>query len=442
MDNSGRYIRLKLKDIIDDIEPESIKAFLIQYASNDKAFEMAFKSHFISRVRTGIDESEKYKKVLEELIKPKNSINKIGPTQKKVISVVLKDFVNQMNDCLSTENYMEAYYLSKESLEKIAYLQNRYEVKDKSIESCRLHMLSGLGIILDKELAPAFRKKIESELIELVSKSYYYPKNINLIELLNEKKVLVREYKVNLIEDLQSKLKSVENKTPIIKTIVQLSHPFDALAKDVILKFNHEDLYAALIDLIFAGKFEYVDFYIDNPKMSFNYNIELLNIFKFIEKEDHSSLSTAVNSIDTEVYSIINLKEICDALPEIYLRKEFDKIKAWIDKLQFSMQSQLYARAGRYNELLALLMEKEDIEWLKVHDVVLIDNGLKKEVQTLYIELAEKFITNHIGKKSREFLEKLQLHLYKIGESNIYRKVADHISSRFDYRISLSSNYD
>jgi len=433
-----RNIKLKLKDIIDDLDLDNLKSFILQYASNDKNFEIALKSHFISRITTGFDESQKYKRVLEEIIKPKNAHNKIGPTQKKMISIVFKDFVLQMNDCLSMDNFTEAYYLLKESLEKIAYLQNRYELKDQNIEACRKYFLAGLELVLDKELAPAFRNKIETELKELADKSYFIPKDVNLIEILNAKNVLVRDEKSSLIEDLIVKCKNKDDYISILKTIIQLSHPFPVLAKKILLKFNHDKIFQAISALIYSGKFEYVDFYINNPKVEFQYNKKILNILKCVEKADFQQLNKELLSLNHEILSILDMRRICEALPETYLRREIDKILPWIENLDFPLKIQMYSKANKNVELLNLLKEKNDIEWLKVYDKTLIERNFKSEVAALYLKISESFLSDHIGVKSKEYLDKIQLHLLKINESKIYHDMYEVLSVKFNHRISLN----
>ena len=441
MTENSRNIRLKVKELIGDLDAESIKNFVLHYAKQDKAFEMAFKSHFISQIRLGHDESIKYKRLLDELIKPKNAHNKIGPSQKKIISIVLKDFVLQMNDCLSTDNFTEAFYLTRESLAKIAYLQNRYQIKDKGIEASRQALLSGLSVILSKQLAPAFRNKIEKELLDLVQKSYYVPGKNNLIEVLNSNNVLVEEDKETLITDLLVKIKDVEDKQDIIQTIIQLSHPFVRIAKKLLLEFSHSDLYSAFIAMINEGKFEFVDFYLENPEIQFNHNKDLLNIYKFIEKDDHTQLNKAINRLDVNEYSIIDLKEVCDSLSDIYLRKEFPKIRKWVDKLQFSLSSEMYAKAHMDQELIEMIESKKDIEWLKVYDKTLIERGQEKEVARLYLDIVDDYMSNHIGTKASDYLEKVKYHLLGIGAGHIYKKVHKHIYKKFQHRISISPYY-
>lgn len=439
LEKKGRKIRLKIKEIIDELSTDSIKAFILQYASQDKAFEMAFKSHFISRVQTGADESLKYKRVLEEMIKPKNAHNKIGPSQKKMISIVLKDFVLQMNDCLSTDNYTEAYFLIKESLEKIAYLQNRYNIRDVSIENCRLQFINGLDLILDKQLAPAFRNRVETELKSIVSKSYYIPRKHNLIELLNAKNVLVREDKTNLFKLLLKKSEDKSVEEDLLITIIQLSHPFPEMARSTLLHFDHDKILNAIKYLIKDGKFEFVDFFIDNPEVDFKHNKSILNILKFVEKEDHEELNRQIKEIKHEELNILDLQMMCDALPAIYLRKEFSAISSWIMNLPFAQKVQLVSNANKNDMLLKLLEEKSDIEWIKVYDTTLLERGYEDALNKVREKVVINFFEEYAGRKTIDYLERLQLHMLRTGQEKAFEKLYELISEKFKHRVSLKN---
>jgi len=438
LEKNKRQIKLKIKDLIDELDPSLINAFIVQYASHDKSFEMAFKAHFISNIKETADEREKYRRLLDEMIKPKNAYNTINASQKKVISIVFRDLLLQMNDLLSTDNFTEAYYLGKECLDKMAYLKNRYKSWDNTIEACRVNMLKGIELILEEELAPVFRKTMEDQLKELASRSYYIPGEYNLLEVLNSQNVLIKEEKEQFIEELIAKSDKSSSINNTLKTIIQLSHPFPDLASDLLLEFSHDHVFEAVKALIGEGKFNIVDFYIDNPDVEFRFNKELLNVFKWIEKDDHSEISKGLNAFPNDRYSIIELKMLAEALPEIYLRKQSEKISTWLDSLPFGLASSMYARANRNEKLIELLFEKDDVEWLKVYDKTLIERGFIVDVQNLYNTLVINYMTNHIGKKTREYLDKVHHHLSSIGESGIYDKLYIKISDQFDHRISLS----
>ncbi|NNE25841.1 MAG: hypothetical protein HKN09_03275, partial [Saprospiraceae bacterium] len=100
-EESKKLSRLKLREFIDDLSNEELKSFILNYARSNAMFEMSMKAHFISRINIDNDGS-KYKRLLDELVKPKTSSNnKVGATQVRTIALIIKDFVDQMLDALS-----------------------------------------------------------------------------------------------------------------------------------------------------------------------------------------------------------------------------------------------------------------------------------------------------------------------------------------------------
>jgi len=148
-----------------------------------------------------------------------------------------------MADLLSIEDYQEAFYIIKNSLDKIAYLQHRYLMRDKSIEKFRLEFLHGLKIILDQNLAPTFRSTIEALLLENVKKSYFYPERENLVCILDDYAVLTESDKKTLLAELIAKKDSYPDQHALIMTLIQLSVPLGELANILTSEIDPE-LYA------------------------------------------------------------------------------------------------------------------------------------------------------------------------------------------------------
>jgi len=431
-----RKQRLRIREILDDIRLNDMKTFILQYARKNREFEIAFKSHFLSRINTG-DQGLKYKRILEEIIKPKTvRNNKVGPSAKRTISIILDDLVLQMNDCLSTQSYTEAYYLIKESLEKIAYLQNRFMVKDVSIEKCRIQFLSGMDFIIKKDLAPAFRAKLEKELTEIINKSYYYPKSTNLISLLNENNVFIEKEKAQIILDLKKKVGNEEAHS-IIKTSIELSYPFEDIAKDVLLSFDHKKIFDALRELINDGKFIYVDFFLNSKKIEFNFHHAVLMSFKYNAQENQIDLVNSLKSIELEKTDIFLLQELFQELDPQFIKKRFSKIKTWVDQLPFRLKTQFYVKASNFKGLINILKKKNDFEWLKLFDQQLTENGFEQEVKALHLHIAKNYIDNHIGIKSTEFLNRMFQHFQVHNMDKQWEELTDILLKEYQHRDSI-----
>ncbi len=438
-DSEKRYQKLKIKEILDDIREIDVKVFIANYAKKDKQFELAFKSHFLSRVYLG-DDGLKYRRMLTELIKPKSSTNnKISASIKKTIHFILDDFVLQMKDCLSTENYTEAFFIAKESLDKIIYLMNRYEIKDLSLEKNRLHFIHGLEVILSQDLAPKFRKKAEGDLLELIKKSYYIPGKQNTILILNALNAFNTEDKITIINDLYKKSSLGLQEENILRTSLLLSQDNIDIAKDILIKYDHAKIFAAQKLLIADNYIDIVDYYLNEDKIAYKYQLTALKCYRYIHTKDDAALAAEITQLNLKNTGYATFDDILNSLTDAFLRKEFNAIREWIDGLKFAQTTKIYAKAQRYTELLTLIEQKGDIQWLKVYDELLIEQGLEKDVKDLYLTIIDDYFDNHLGNKATEFLDKAKRHLHSIKQAGIINDITMHLSKKFAHRKTIKS---
>ena len=439
MEKNKRVQKLQLKEIINDLDIIDLKSFMYQYAKKDKHFEIAFKSHFLSRLNLG-DKGLKYKRILDEIIKPKTINNqKISPSLSKIISFVLNDFTSQMHDCLSTENYMEVFYITSSCLEKIAYLQNKFNLRIKSIESSRIEFLKGVDILVKQDLAPKFRNEMESYFKELILRSYYIPEPTNLISILDNNQVLVEDEKSQIITNLIDKNSMSSHELDILKTCIQLATPFPELANKLLHHYSHAKIFECLKDIIEERDFYITEFIISNNKVNFDYNIDLLLTLEKIAKDDHLMITEKLVKLEIDSVSPIELKFIVEKLSNSYLRKEFKKIKSWVDHLPFGMKSSIYFKSQNFVKLVKLLSVKNDFEWLKVYDIQLIEASYQDEVEQLYFDKLYSYLNNHIGSNSRIYLEKVAKRLTQIGQLSMQKRIFKKLSTHFEHRKTIKS---
>ena len=438
-EESKKLNRLKIREFIDDLTNEELKSFILNYARNNAMFEMSMKAHFISRINIDNDGS-KYKRLLDELIKPKTSShNKIGATQVRTIALILKDFVSQMMDALSKEDYIEAYYLAFYSLSKITYLQHRYMIKNKSIEQSRIELLKGIDLILSRDLAPMFRSDAEKALKELVLKSYYLPQEINLISVLDANNCLTLSDKSELIESLIPKYKKVETYTHVLETLLLLAYPEKEEGLSIMNRFSHERIYVCLKSLIAKSNKEIVQFYLDPKKIGFNLNLKILELLLSINEQDYDQATRIINSIEPLEVPILELKEALNDIPDNYFVRYFLSIEKWVNNQQFDIKSALHARAQQYEKLIEILANHDDFEWIQIYDELLLEQGYKKELGELYFSIAENFISQHIGRKASAFLEKMNSRLIHLQQHRMLDSIHDKLYAQFSHRKSIKS---
>lgn len=429
-----------MKEVLEEIQSNDLKTFIYNYAKKDKGFEIALKAHFISRIALN-DPDKKYQSILGELIKPKTISNsKIGPTNKKIISVVLHDFTQQMADLLSTQDFKEAFYIIKNSLTKIAYLQNQFGLNDKSIETCRLEFINGLRLILKENIAPGFRSQIEGAFLEIVLKSYYLPRPENIVVELNEAGALSKKDKEEIIDNLKDKVTRGRTTIAINSTLLQVAAPFHKLATTVLQDLNSTECYQVLKQILKEGKTEILSFYLNTAELKIyihSFQKELRCLFHLANKE-YNELTNTLVTIKYDPASAGNLHEILSELNEHYLEREFSNLQPWADELPFAFRSLIYSKSGSYLELVRILDEENDFQWLKVYDTVLIEAGYESQVKELYHSVTHKYLTEHLGAQALEYLTKLEKRLNAISQTDMLFEIKEKLLDSFGHRDSFT----
>lgn len=379
----------------------------------------------------------KYHKILSEVIRPKTLSNpKISASNKKTIHVILEDFSHQMADLLSIEDYQESSFIIISALDKIAYLQHSYNIKDKGFDKLRLDFLSGLGIILNQNLAPKFRSEIDKLLLSNVKKSYYLPAKNNLICLMDDHNVFSESDKTKLLEELISKKTEDADQQNIIITMIQVAVPFPNLVNRLLDNIGQDKIFLALSDLVKQRKFALVEFITEHEEVKYMLHKTAISCMILHQKEEYKALTEMLQSMTTNNTPILVMKDIVEHLSYDYLRQESQGLHAWIEELPFGMRCSVYAKARHFEELVAALKENGEVEWLKVYDTLLIEQGYRDLVLELYKHCSTVYLENHMGAKAVEYMSRINHRLISISEHNMLTQIQESLYERFSQRMN------
>lgn len=431
--------KLPLKEVLSNVDSQELKAYVHQYAKKDSSFEVALKAHFISRISTG-DDDLKYQRVLSEIIKPRTLSNdKISQRNKKVIDVVLQDFTFQMGDLLSTGNFREAYFVIKNSLDKIAYLQNKYEWHDKNVESYRLTFVEGLDHIMAQDIAPAFRAQIEKAVKETLAKSYYIPRHdYDLIHLIEKYEILTQGERSAVAKDLLSKYLAGHDDVEMVKALLLISIPDAVSLKKVLYEVHHQNIFQALISMTAGGYKSQVKQFLEDESIDYTYNSQILYCIILHKESSFKQLEKAIKKIPLETTAQQNWNILIDQLSPTFLNGHIEKLDSWITTLPFRSQCEIYAKAEDHSRLIKLLENKNDAEWIRVYDELLISEGYAKQVGKLYYKSVSHYMEDHMGEKANSYMARISHRLLSISQGDMLQSIRQKLYDQFAHRDSLT----
>ncbi len=99
---------LNIPSLLQHVEREELIRFVKQYARDNAAFALQLKIHFARKVDMS-DNKDKYKVILDSIIKPYTG--KTRPTLHviKAFLSVSEEFLGQLQDCLALQSYQESH---------------------------------------------------------------------------------------------------------------------------------------------------------------------------------------------------------------------------------------------------------------------------------------------------------------------------------------------
>lgn len=164
---------IKLNDVLDHISHDELKNFIRSYAQQNSKFGLLFKAHFARKINH-IDPSVKYSKLLDSIIRPiRNNDQYYTASIINQFLQIGKELHAQMKDALSLEQYLEAFYIHKNVLQKCAYARSKAKVESDAIDQFYQELHRDIDLFFQIDIAPELRDKLNSFLSDILGYSYY-----------------------------------------------------------------------------------------------------------------------------------------------------------------------------------------------------------------------------------------------------------------------------
>lgn len=448
------YQKLTISSILDSVAEEELATFVRHYAQTNRNFALALKTHFASKVP--ISESrEKYIQLLDSaLALSKKNDGRISSPAAHQLLKVIKELVGQAEDAFALEHYAECWAILAALLEKIPPVLRKI---DAEIEPFRSHLLSvfvKLEQLVSMSIPPALRDEIWQFLQSEFSRPAYR---------LNDLSAPFLDFLLLLASDAEkaeSLLQSIDNelikhhltdanRQLLLKTkILLLQKPelakqadeftLECLSSDEkMLLVNNtasaHGLLPAIRPLVEKG-------------LRFTYNEEVRT------KLEESLLQIAQGHGDQDTIVQLSRKQLLETGDIVF----YEKCKMHFEGDWYAFVQQVLAeliqqprfnrnlktiatilgREGRFDELLKLLHNQQSLDLVLEFDYFLLKNH-REELYTLYDHLLKTYLSNHLGIKAAQQLQKILNHLQQSGASGLVEKLSASIRKAYPRRSLL-----
>ena len=438
---------LNVNNILNALNLDELRYFIKQYAQHDKKLSTALKVTFARKIDL-IDNEKKYKAILDSIIRPIADLQfKAKTSDVNSLVAVTEDFIDQMEDCLSLGQHLEAFHILKACIAKLSYVKYHTNFCEDEVHLQLLKLHENLRILAVDAPAEDLRSEVVDFMESLINLSYYrfdlYPNNLFLT--LNICKRMPAE-------ELLSKIsKKIQENGRLEAEVVNLYAIFFELAltsgiqADFKLPTNHIHLLDRIIEHFlnyenFAVGLNFVQEQLKlNPKAVQTRYFELVFFLKMqnIEGFTKSAISYFQLSFDIKILDLLQFHLSEDAyrnhIPELNEATQNHKINV-------NQLLSYYQKTEQWACLLQTLKEKNDLSLVMQFDEVLL-RAQPDSLFELYEALLVDYLETHIGQQSSMFLTEIIQHLQKIGAVLLLKKILKLVEAKFPHKSKYIEYY-
>lgn len=444
-EKQGDIIKIKTlstRTILQFVDREELIDFVQHYAKSDPSFALQLKIHFAKKVDMQ-DNREKYKMLLDTIIKPYTGQNKPGAAMVKAFLQVSEELVAQVYDCLAIQNFEEALSITEAGFSKCCYVRHYFGMESPAFTRHFQMWHSLTESFLQQKIPFNLKKRLLTFLSELVCTSYYRhtETDANLLRIIHEHGS--RQVKSKLVSILLEKKYALtdEEKAVFYAFICVLAGKIPPAVRQIIQKpgfhlvsfYNHlmkAGLYEMVLAELESGS-DMPGFYKDK-----NFILSKLYISKKLwEKALNHVLLYFSNCGDLSLFHEIKMAAGKEQWKDELYPALLKKMKGDV-RLKPMFMGQFLQSENDWNQLLSLLYSSDDIHLLLAFAPQLYK--IKQvETEILFSEHIVRFLENHLGDIVQNYLKYVFENIEKLKLFSIKKPIQKLLRQKFADRQSI-----
>ena len=427
--------KLRLSDLLDNVPHGELLKFIKSYGSKDKKLNLALKVHFAKYVDLH-DNSEKYKTILESVIKPITTANqKLSQSEWSSIKSICKDLLDQSEDLIVLNGAFEALDIIQTVISKLAYIQTAYQKNTADLTDLLNSFHQSLANLYTIDISGKLKEKYKDAVTTLLNTSYYQistPIN-NAGEILFKNKLIDISI---LSEVLKTRIKHSKNE-------IELYLMYSLLLRIAGDKFDYTTIPSA--------HFVLLERIADDLLAHKEKNIALRLLYNFHNAKVRNPLTLKLARILLEYNNLEKLKELAGLFIETKDLRIIDYIQSnhkdiastFIAEIFSSAKFELLTKSitypyflhkiGKTDDLLEHLTSARSFELIKNFDVD-INRVRPVPLALLYTNMVDEYLKNHIGENSKVLIDQLLDHLEKIKAKDAVKHIKHLIKESYSHR--------
>ncbi len=164
---------LTVNIILDHLDSDELKEFVLSYARKNPAFVHRLKSKYARKIEL-VDNRVKYKYILDSVVGPRRRPeDKLYVRAIKEFKTISMDLLDQSEDCISLLQFTEAKVILTSVIYKTEYIVHAYHSDHKYFKEIRARCILILKTLIQQSIAPELVLEIHHFLTELSQASFY-----------------------------------------------------------------------------------------------------------------------------------------------------------------------------------------------------------------------------------------------------------------------------
>jgi hypothetical protein len=439
--------KLNTATILDNISEEELKNFVTSFAAKNPKFSTALKVAFARKIDLE-DNYSKYKQLLDSIIKPVTTKDKaVSANEIKMLIAVIKDLSGQFYDSMALEQYLEAFLITENVINKVEYTKYHFEQSEKELNQLSKLFHSHIVSLLKAKIAPELRKNIYDFLGKLGRLSYYSfnDTSLNAIYLQYKNYKNTKEQIAYLTDTVLQKLTAASTRPEtkaVLYTMLQLLE-YQNNKKPIELSRNNAkysiDILDNLIRLDALKEATVLTNYLlkldSNNKNLYYKLLELL-----ILKADYDEFISQATSIFIKFKDFRIIDSILRSMEPDQQKKAFNLISLKLqDVKEEYFKAKYFLKINDKESLLKLIQEEKDFKLTMSYDKYLIADYLE-ELNEVYLLLTTDYLDTHLGQHSSVFIAELSQHLHRIDAQKILKSINKLILEKYSHRSHFISS--
>ncbi len=447
-----KLTKLSTVALLNSVNHEELKAFVRQYAKDNRNFAIALKAKFAKDVEVK-DTFEKYSAILKAAVTNSKKLRGIIKAQQaKELFAVAEELLHQIDDFIYQKNYTESMAVLQAMLKHlppcIAQTDNPEKLKAYTSKS-----LDRLELLANKMESVELRQQLWSFCLSEFDRPFYQVHNydnhlLNCLFTLNLDKDQMRKVQ-SIIQQEFAKTNKEKRKAKLLLYQIKLLE-----------QFNESKLIKSLIE----ENIEFTEILllaISNARAEKNYKrakqLAKSAMKKAESKEERKVLEKLLLEIALEenhkqdilVYArqcFLNNFDIkyfktCKQHVKVGWNPFREQLLKSMEKAGYTLElrdalAKIYEIEKMPRELLDYITKIRSLVLLKNYDQFLLPH-FAEEVYQLYLDLLSNYLENHIGRQTSVKVKEILQHLNAIGEHKFTDRLIQNFRIEYASRHSL-----